>query len=31
MKPGVHWSELPQLHASIRHRIPKQQLLADFW
>jgi beta-carotene hydroxylase len=31
MKPGLHWSELPQLHADIRSKIPERQLLADFW
>jgi len=31
MKPGLHWSELPQMHASIRSQIPEQQLLANFW
>lgn len=31
MKPGLHWSELPALHASIRSQIPDRQLLADFW
>jgi fatty acid desaturase len=31
MKPGLHWSELPQLHRGIRAQIPEQQLLQDFW
>jgi fatty acid desaturase len=31
MKPGLHWSELGQLHAAIRSKIPRRQLLADFW
>ncbi len=28
MLPGIHWSELPSLHARIRHRIP-DHLIAD--
>ncbi|MGC4088747.1 MAG: fatty acid desaturase [Polyangiaceae bacterium] len=31
MKPGLHWSKLPELHASIRSQIPEQQLLSKFW
>jgi fatty acid desaturase len=31
LRPGVHWSQLPQLHASIRHRVPEEQLLSTFW
>jgi fatty acid desaturase len=30
-RPGVHWSLLPQLHAQIKHRIPKDQILTSFW
>jgi beta-carotene hydroxylase len=31
LRPGVHWSLLPELHASIRDRIPEEQLLSTFW
>lgn len=31
MKPGLHWSALPELHADIRPQIPEQQLLKSFW
>lgn len=31
MYPGRHWSELPQLHASIRDQIPAAQKLQTFW
>ena len=31
MRPGVHWSLLPQLHAQIRHQIPEEQILTGFW
>jgi len=31
MKPGLHWSELPELHASMRSQIPERQLLSTFW
>ncbi len=31
MRPGVHWSLLPELHESIRDRIPKGQIIATFW
>ncbi len=31
MQPGLHWSKLPELHASIRPRIPASQLLRQFW
>jgi fatty acid desaturase len=31
MKPGLHWSELPELHAEIRDEIPEPQLLQTFW
>jgi beta-carotene hydroxylase len=31
LRPGLHWSELPQLHAGIRAEIPQQQLLKAFW
>jgi len=26
-RPGVHWSKLPELHASLRNRIPKELIL----
>jgi fatty acid desaturase len=31
MRPGLHWSELPELHAEIREEIPEPQLLQTFW
>jgi fatty acid desaturase len=31
MRPGIHWSLLPQLHAQIRHQIPSEQILTRFW
>lgn len=31
LRPGVHWSLLPQIHAQIRHRIPDEQILTRFW
>jgi len=31
LRPGVHWSLLPELHASIRHRIPDEKRLSTFW
>jgi fatty acid desaturase len=31
MKPGLHWSELPAVHAKIRPEIPEPQLLQTFW
>ena len=31
LKPGLHWSKLPEMHLAIRDQIPKQLLLADFW
>lgn len=31
MRPGVHWSLLPELHREIRDRIPPKQRLAAFW
>jgi fatty acid desaturase len=31
LRPGVHWSLLPQLHAQIKHQIPKEQILTGFW
>lgn len=31
MRPGVHWSLLPQLHEQIKHQIPKDQILTSFW
>ena len=30
-RPGVHWSLLPQIHAQIKHEIPKEQILTGFW
>ena len=31
MRPGVHWSLLPQIHAQIKHQIPKELILTRFW
>jgi len=31
LRPGVHWSLLPQIHAQIRHQIPEGQILTSFW
>lgn len=31
LRPGVHWSLLPQIHAQIEHQIPKEQILTSFW
>jgi fatty acid desaturase len=31
MVPGMHWSELPELHRDIRAQIPDRQLLQGFW
>jgi len=30
-RPGLHWSLLPELHESIRHQIPEDQILEKFW
>jgi fatty acid desaturase len=30
-RPGLHWSLLPELHASIRSEIPDEQVLETFW
>ncbi len=30
-KPGVHWSRLPELHASIAHRIPSDAYDTPGW
>ena len=31
MRPGVHWSLLPQIHAQIKHQIPEERILTRFW
>ena len=31
LRPGVHWSLLPEVHESIRHLIPEHQRLSTFW
>jgi len=31
LRPSVHWSQLPQIHAQIEHQIPKEQILTRFW
>ena len=31
MRPGLHWSLLPALHAKIRHKIPREQIFKSFW
>ncbi|MFO0690887.1 MAG: fatty acid desaturase [Myxococcota bacterium] len=31
MRPGVHWSLLPEIHAEILHKIPPHQIHPNFW
>jgi beta-carotene hydroxylase len=31
LRPGVHWSELPELHREIEGKIPAHQILTTFW
>jgi fatty acid desaturase len=31
MRPGIHWSLLPDFHEKIRERIPQAQVTTDFW
>jgi len=31
LRPGLHWSRLPELHAQIRDQIPEEQRLKSFW
>ena len=31
MRPGLHWSLLPKLHAEIEREIPRRQILTSFW
>ncbi len=31
LRPGLHWSLLPELHGKIRERIPVEQRLESFW
>jgi fatty acid desaturase len=31
MRPGLHWSLLPALHAKIRDKIPEEQIFKTFW
>ena len=31
MRPGMHWSLLPKLHARIEGDIPRQRILTTFW
>jgi fatty acid desaturase len=30
-RPGLHWSLLPELHATIRNQIPEAQIRKSFW
>jgi fatty acid desaturase len=30
-RQGAHWSELPQLHEQIKHRIPRELYKGSFW
>jgi fatty acid desaturase len=31
LRPGVHWSLLPKIHAEIEHQIPEAMILRTFW
>ena len=31
LRPNVHWSQLPEVHAEIRDKIPPEQMLPGFW
>jgi len=31
LRPGVHWSLLPKVHAEIEHEIPEEMILRSFW
>ena len=31
MRPGIHWSQLPEFHATIADRIPSSQITHAFW
>ena len=31
LRPGVHWSLLPKVHAEIEHEIPEEMIIRSFW